>query len=437
MKKIFVIDTNVLLMDPDAIFSFEKNEVVIPLAVIEEIDDQKSKNSDIGYNARETSRIIDRLREKGSLNKGINLENGGSLRVAIDGKDLILPKGLSANKMDNRIISAAIHLQNDNPDKKIILISNDINLRLIGDSFGLVAEEHRSARLSDENIFSGWHEIKADSDTIDTFYKMDKLVPAKFKMESNSVFPQEFVQLSTADQDNKSALAKFDGDKIVKLNYSREYPSGIRPRNREQKFAIELLLDDNIKLVTLSGKAGTGKTLLALAAGLSNVMDSKLYERLLIARPIVPMGKDIGFLPGSKEDKMQPWMQPIFDNLNLIFHERKNSDFSYDQLKENELIKIEALTYIRGRSIPEQYIIVDEAQNLSKHEIKTIVTRAGKDSKIVFTGDPYQIDNPYLDLHNNGLTYLAHKFRSHKIAGHIMLERGERSELSEIASKIL
>lgn len=437
MKKIFVIDTNVLLMDPNAIFSFEENEVVIPLAVIEEIDDQKSKNSDIGYNARETSRIIDRLREKGSLSEGINLDNGGKLKVIINKDNLCLPKGLSANKMDNRIVTVALDLQENNPDKEVILVSNDINLRLIGDSFGLEAEKHHSSQLEDKNIFTGWHEIGVDSTVIDSLYKKGEFIPANSNKKFAKMLPQDFVHLNAVDRQNKSALARFNGEKIVKLNYDREYPSGIRPRNREQKFAIELLLDDNIKMVTLSGKAGTGKTLLALASGLSNVMDNRLYERLLIARPIVPMGKDIGFLPGSKEDKMQPWMQPIFDNLNLIFHEKQNSDFSYEHLEENELIKIEALTYIRGRSIPEQYIIIDEAQNLSKHEIKTIVTRSGKDSKIVFTGDPYQIDNPYLDLHNNGLTYLAHKFHDQQIAGHMMLEKGERSELSEIASEIL
>ncbi len=437
MKKIFVIDTNVLLRDPYAIFSFEENEVVIPLAVIEEIDDQKSNKADIGYNARETSRLLDGLRKKGNLNEGIELEEGGILRIAIDGKDLILPAGLSANKMDNRIVSTAIHLSKENPDRKVILISNDINLRLIGNAFGISAEEHLSSRLNDDQIFAGFHEIDVKSETIDRFYQEGEITPDEIIKSDYSLSPREFVQLTAIDREKQSALGKFDGEKIVKLVHDKEKPSGISPQNREQTFAQELLLDDDVKLVTLSGRAGTGKTLLALAAGLFNVLEKKLYTRLLVARPVIPMGKDIGFLPGTKEDKLQPWMQPIFDNLDLIFQQKKSSSFSYSQLTENDLLQIEALTYIRGRSIPNQYIIIDEAQNLSKHEIKTIVTRAGKESKIIFTGDPYQIDNPYLDLHSNGLTYLAHKFRSQKIGGHIMLEQGERSELAEIASQIL
>jgi len=437
MKKIFVIDTNVLLMDPFAIFSFSDNEVIIPLAVVEEIDDQKNKSSDIGYNARVTSRLLDKLRKKGNLSSGVKLENGGNLRITVNGHELILPEGLSSTKMDNRIISMAYHIQKENPDKKVVLISNDINLRLIANALNLEAEEHESNKLRDKDIYTGMRELKVKSETIDLLYNENKLSTYYLNKKNIQLYPQEMIQFTANDRDNKTALAKFDGESIVRLKYTKISPLNIKALNREQTFALELLLDDNIKLVTLSGKAGTGKTLLALAAGLFKVLESNTYNRLLVSRPVIPMGKDIGFLPGTKEDKLQPWMQAIFDNLDFILQKEKNSKYNFDNMIDKDLIQIEALTYIRGRSVPNQFIIVDEAQNLSKHEIKTIITRAGKNSKIVLTGDPYQIDNPYLSLHKNGLSYLAYKFKNQNIAGHIMLQKGERSELARIASDLL
>ncbi|MGM0437249.1 MAG: PhoH family protein [Bacillota bacterium] len=437
MKKIFVLDTNVLLMDPRAIFSFEEHDVVIPLPVVEEIDDQKSKNTDIGYNARETSRLLDELREKGNLSKGVELEDGGCLRIVINGKDLILPKGLSSTKMDNRIISTAIYLQRDNENREVILVSNDINLRIIADAFEIKAEEHKADRIDEENLITGFLDINISKDLIDKFYNNDELNRDEFdKNKEIELTYNDFIQLSASDG-SATALGRYDGEKIVPLIFSKAHPSGITPLNREQRFAFELLLNDDIQLVTISGKAGTGKTLLALAAGLSKVVNEGKYKRLLVARPVIPMGKDMGYLPGTLEEKLQPWMQPIYDNLEFILSQNKNSDYTYDQLIEEDLMQLEALTYIRGRSVPDQFIIVDEAQNLSQHEVKTIVTRAGKGSKIIFTGDPYQIDNPYLNLYKNGLTYLAHKFHNQKIAGHIMLQKGERSPLAKIASDLL
>ena len=437
MKKIFVLDTNVLLMDPNAIFSFEDNDVVVPLPVVEEIDDQKSKNNDIGYNARETSRILDELREKGDLSKGVKLDNGGCLRIVINGKDLILPKGLSSTKMDNRIISTAIHLQKDNENREIILVSNDINLRIIANAFEIKAEEHKADRIDEENLITGFLDIESNKKLIDKFYNENELKKEEFAKENNvELTYNDFIQLSAVDG-SSTALGRYDGEKMVPLIFSKSHPSGITPLNREQKFAFELLLNDDIQLVTISGKAGTGKTLIALAAGLSKVLNENKYKRLLVARPVIPMGKDMGYLPGSIEEKLQPWMQPIYDNLEFILSQNKNSDYTYDQLIEEDLMQLEALTYIRGRSVPDQFIIVDEAQNLSQHEVKTIVTRAGKGSKIIFTGDPYQIDNPYLNLYKNGLTYLAHKFHDQKIAGHMMLQKGERSPLAKIASDLL
>ncbi len=436
MKKIFVLDTNVLLNDPRAIYSFEDNDVIIPLAVLEEIDNLKTKSSDLGFNARETSRILEELRNKGNLHDGVELESGGTVKIVINGK-LKIPEGLSSGKMDNRIISTALHLQEENSDRKVIMISDDINLRLICDAYNLEAEEHDSSRLKEEEIYSGFKEIMCSSDLIEQFYNEEKISLEDINELEDSLYPNEFVQLTADDKNNNTALARFDGENLVTLRYNKNQPAKIRARNREQQLAFELLLDDNIKLVTLSGKAGTGKTLLALAAGLSKVVDEQKFSKLLVARPIQPMGKEMGFLPGDVEEKMGPWMQPIFDNLDFIVHRNKDARFAYQKLMDSDLIQIEALTYIRGRSVPDQFIIIDEAQNLSLHEVKTIVTRAGEGSKLVFTGDPFQIDNPYLNFHKNGLNYLAHKFHDQKIAGHIMLKEGERSELAEIASDLL
>ncbi len=439
MKKFFVLDTNVLLGDPEAIFAFSDNDVIIPLAVVEEIDDQKAKASTIGYNARQASRILDGLRKKGRLDEGIKLDNGtgGRLKIVIDTKDLILPKGLSSTKMDNRILSTAIHLKNDYPGQDVVMISNDINMRLIADAFGLKAEEYRSNRIKDEHIYSGNYQIDVPGAIIDRFYDQKSLSPEDLGIDELELFPQEMIQLKALDQQGKTALGKFDGQLLTPLRYSAQRPWGIKAKNKEQRYALELLLDDQVQLVTLVGKAGTGKTLLALAAGLSKVTEEHKYKRLLVARPVVPMGNDIGYLPGSREEKLQPWMQPIFDNLEFMLDQGSENGFSYEYLLEKKLIQIEALTYIRGRSVPEQYILIDEAQNLTSHEVKTIITRAGKNTKIVLTGDPDQIDNPYLDLHNNGLTHLAHSFHQQKVAGHITLIKGERSELAQIASELL
>lgn len=436
MKKIFVLDTNVLLNNPHAIYSFEDNDVVIPLAVLEEIDDLKTKSSDLGYNARESSRILEELRNNGNLHDGVELESGGIVKIVING-NLELPPGLSSGKMDNRIISTAIHMDEKYPERDVIMISDDINLRLICDAYGLKAEEHNSSRLKEEEIYSGFKEIKCASTLIDKFYENELISLEELKQLDDSLYPNEFVQLTADDRNKKTALARFDGENLVTLRYNKNQPAKIRARNREQQMAIELLLDDQIKLVTLSGKAGTGKTLLAIAASLDRVVDEKAFSKILVGRPIQPMGKELGFLPGDVEEKMGPWMKPIFDNLDFIVHQNKDVKYAYQKLLDQDLIQIEALTYIRGRSVPAQYIIIDEAQNLSLHEVKTIVTRAGEGSKLVFTGDPFQIDNPYLNFHKNGLNYLAHKFHDQKIAGHIMLKEGERSELAEIASNLL
>ncbi|MGM0420508.1 MAG: PhoH family protein [Bacillota bacterium] len=435
-EKIFVIDTNVLLMNPRAIYSFEDNHVIIPMAVLEEIDDQKNESSDLGYNARETSRILEELRGKGRLDQGVKMENGGLLKVVINGSKKRLPDSISLEKMDNRIINSAL-CQKEETDKEVILVSNDINLRLVADAFGLKAEMHKADRLTDKDLYSGFTDMEVRADLIDEFYQNDGInldqLNTEVEFQTN-----EFINLTTADGGSKqSGLGIVRENKLNRLKHEKREMMGIRSLNREQTMAIELLLRDEVELITLAGKAGTGKTLLALAAGLEKVIHEHRYTRILVARPVIPMGKDIGFLPGTKEEKLHPWMQPIFDNLDFILKQNKSSDITYDHLVEKDQIQIEPLTYIRGRSVPQQFIIIDEAQNLSKHEVKTIITRVGKNSKIVLTGDPFQIDNPFLDKQNNGLSYLAYRLKELDISGHIMLEKGERSELARIASEML
>ncbi|MCK4260404.1 MAG: PhoH family protein [Halanaerobiales bacterium] len=438
-KNLFILDTNVLLNDPHAIFAFSDNDVVIPIPVIEEIDAMKARNDTIGFNARLTSRLLDHLCQFGRLDEGVTLESGGILRIEIDRNGHEIPEGLAQDKMDNRILSVAFSNKNllNKRYKKIVLVSKDINMRIKANAFGLNADDYIKDQIEYKTSYAGMLDLEVNPQIIDQFYEQGHL-----KLDGQELHPNQCVQLKAG---NQSALGIYrkKTERIEDLSFKLTYPWGIQARNREQRFALELLLNDTISLVTIMGKAGTGKTLLAIAAGLHKVTDEEVYRRLLVARPVIPMGRDIGFLPGDVNDKLRPWMQPIYDNLELIIHggdktiRKKDTDVSIDFLTEKELVQIEPLTYIRGRSIPDQYLVIDEAQNLTKHEIKTIITRAGKGTKVVLTGDPEQIDNPYLNENDNGLTYVAEKFKDLSIAGHITLTKGERSPLAELGAKIL
>lgn len=438
-KKLYILDTNVLLNDPYAIFQFEENDVTIPIAVIEEIDAMKSRNDSIGFNARLASRLLDCLRLQGKLDQGVQLETGGILKIVIDRNGHQIPEGLVQDKMDNRILKVAFSVKDHYGDAydQIYLISKDINMRIKANAFGIDADDYTKDRIEYKDAYVGMVELEVSPQVIDRFF-----AEGHVKLEKHNLHPNECVHLSSA---NQSALGiyKKEMDWVQELTFPTVHPWGIRPKNREQRFAMDLLLNDDIKIVTVTGKAGTGKTLLALAAGLHKVTEEQVYWRLLVARPVVPMGRDIGYLPGDKDEKLRPWMQPIYDNLDLMLHggngrrDRNELDMSIKFLEQKEFIQIEPLTYIRGRSIPDQYLIVDEAQNLTKHEIKTIITRAGKGTKIILTGDPEQIDNPYLDENSNGLTYVADRFKDVNIAAHISLSKGERSELAEIGAKVL
>lgn len=437
--KTFVLDTNVLLHDPHALYRFEKNLVVIPITVIEEIDKFKKDMNETGRNARHVSRLLDGLRTTGSLSKGVILETGGILRVEVYEDQCIksLPPGLHSEKGDNRILGVAMDLKQKATDEHVILVSKDTNLRIKADAIGLVAEDYESDKVEIEELYTGSVELPMTAEQVDRFHGQGWLDGV------NSLLPNQFVTLLDETNHNHTGIGRYDAAKERILPLKKTGKDGIwsiSPRNREQAFAIDLLLDDSIKLVTLVGKAGTGKTLLAIAAGLHKVAEENVYNRLLVSRPVFPMGKDIGFLPGDIEEKLAPWMQPIFDNVELLLsgHEsEKRHSKGYKELVAMGIMEIEPLTYIRGRSIPNQFMIVDEAQNLTPHEIKTIITRAGEGTKVVLTGDPYQIDNPYVDASSNGLTYLVERLKGLKISGHVTMMKGERSELAELAANLL
>ncbi len=437
--KNFILDTNVLLYDPQAIFKFQENNVIIPITVIEEIDRFKKDMNETGRNARQVSRFLDDLRKGGSLSAGIALESGGNLRVEIYEEKVMkrLPPELRQERGDNRILAVAVDLKENNSENPVILVTKDTNLRIKADAIGLVAEDYESDKVDIEELYAGFAEYEVAPELIDRFH-------GQGWVESQwSLVPNEFVTLRDMANNSHTAIGRFDAVKqqVVPIKrVGREGVWSIHPRNREQTFALDALLDDNIKLVTLVGKAGTGKTLLAIAAGLHKTAEENVYNHLLVSRPVFPMGKDLGFLPGDIEEKLTPWMQPIFDNVELLLsgHEtEKRRSKGYKELMAMGIMEIEPLTYIRGRSIPNQYLIVDEAQNLTPHEIKTIVTRAGEGTKVVLTGDPYQIDNPYVDSSSNGLTYLVEKFKEEAISGHVTMMKGERSALAELAANLL
>jgi PhoH-like ATPase len=441
MKKVFVLDTNVLLHDPNAMLCFEDNDVVLPMTVIEELDHFKKKSEMIGRNARHVSRTLDALRQQGHLTTGITLNEGGMLRVALCHRETLkeLPPELEGDQGDNAILAVALELKR-HCNCPVVLVSKDTNLRIKADSLGLTAEDYESDKVDVEELYSGMSEVLIEPALIDQFYQQGTIA---LKQE---FYPNQALTLVDATNPSHTALAIADGatGQIMPL---LKVPSGgishIRARNREQKFAFELLLRDSIPLVTLVGKAGTGKTLLAIAAGLHKVADERVYNRLLISRPVVPMGRDIGYLPGDVTEKLTPWMQPLYDNFDLIFGTQDalgKPDYwrrGHEELIEHGLLQIEPLTYIRGRTIPKQFLIVDEAQNLTPHEVKTILTRAGEGTKIILTGDIDQIDNPYVDAASNGLTYVVERFKSDPLAGHINLLKGERSNLAERASVLL
>ena len=434
-KKIYVLDTSVCMTDANSLTSYSNNDIVIPFKVLEEIDKHKQRQDSVGANARETIRKLDELRDKGSLKDGVRIARGKGVIKVRTGELQHLPIGANKEDPDNDIISVALAEQKDNPGKKVTIVSRDINMRIKSDSIGLPSEDYIANQVVKNSgaLYSGFKKYLVDEQIVDRFYNNDKIHAEKSEIKLN---PNQLVMLVSNANEKKTALVRFKnyGLSLHKVSEYKNSVWGLKPRNKEQMFALDILLDPNIPIVTLVGKAGCGKTLLAIAAGLDQVLDQERYKKLVVSRPVQPLGKDIGYLPGTMEEKMKPWLMPIQDNLDHLLNGKKDS---MSMFFENGTIQIEALTYIRGRSISNAFIIVDEAQNLTIHELKTIITRVGENTKIVLTGDIEQIDSVYLDSTSNGLSYAVEKFKAHDLSGHMTLIKGERSKVATLASRIL
>jgi PhoH-like ATPase len=431
-----IVDTNVILFDALAINKFNAADIYIPFSVIEEIDRFKRDLGENGRNARHFSRFVDVLRDKGSLAQGVSLESSKSFVYVISDFHFEgLPSEMNLSVPDHRILATAFTLMHQNKKSAVELVTKDINLRIKADVFGIDARDYDPENTHLEDMYKGIKEIELNPEEIDRFYK-DRGTELNGEMK---LFANQYLIMKDRANPNHSAIGRYDSKvgRVVPLISPTESVWGIHPRNMEQSFAFDALLNDDLLFVSLVGKAGTGKTLLALAAGLHKTLDEGRFQRLLVSRPIFPMGRDIGYLPGDVEQKLNPWMQPIFDNVEFLLGADKKAAGRAQELINQGMLNIEPLTYIRGRSIPNQYLIVDESQNLTPHEIKTIVTRAGQGTKVVLTGDCYQIDNPYIDASNSGLTYSVERFKGQRISAHVSLTKGERSELAELAANIL
>jgi len=440
-KKNYILDTSVYLTDADALFKFDNHDIFIPLKVLEEIDKHKKRQDSVGINARKIIRTLDEMRAKGNLQKGVRIDKGkGMLKVVSYEvlKNVIFPSDLDLRIPDHMIIATAMAVR-ETETRKTCVVSRDINMRVICDSIGLIAEDYTTERVvgSSDELYSGLAVHLVDDQVIDRFYAGDEIVISEDET-LEPWFPNQYILLVSNANEKKTCIARFytHFQPLKKIVNDKIPDWKISSRNKEQAFAIDLLMDPSVKVVSLVGRAGSGKTLCAIAAGLQQTIGLRQnsYDRMIVSRPVQPLGKDIGFLPGTMEEKMLPWLMPIQDNLQFLVGGNKNTLQMY---MEKGKIEIEALTYIRGRSIANAFIIIDEAQNLTAHEIKTIMTRVGEGTKIVLTGDVEQIDNVYVNETSNGLAHAVEKFKEFPIAGHVTFTRGERSEVATLASKVL
>lgn len=427
---IYVLDTNVLLHDAKALHAFGNATVVIPLDVLEELDQFKKNTDEVGRNARRVIRELDALRQQGSLTAGVPV-NGGSVRVLADYMPKTVPHGMDLSVTDNRILLCARYLE-EQGEGPAVVVSKDINARIKGDALGIKTEDFEANKVNIDELYYGWEERDVSPEHMEAFYRDGGIEP-DWQAQPNECF---ILRNSTNAQQSAIGIRAPTG-RIEPLRSGDAHPWGIKPLNVQQKFALELLLDERVQLVTLVGGAGTGKTLLALACGLQKVMDERVYSKVFVSRPIMPLGRDIGYLPGTKEEKLEHWMQPIFDNLKMLTDSFYDDEDKLQYLLDSKVLEMEAVTYIRGRSLPRQFIIIDEAQNLTPHEVKTIISRAGLNTKVILTGDPYQIDNPYLDASSNGLTYVVERFKGQEMFGQVLLTRSERSPLAALAASLL
>ena len=440
-KRNYVLDTSVYLTDAEAVYKFKNNDIFIPLKVLEEIDKNKKRHDSAGINARRIIRILDELRKKGNLQKGVRIDKGKGILRAMplrSERNAGLPPEMDPRHPDHIIIATALAVKRQYENRRTIVVTRDINMSVICDSIGMPSEEYESENVvtSSSQLYAGFITHLVDDAIIDDFYEGVEVIISEEEIEEDW-FPNQYLMLVSNANPKKTALARFVSHHIpLRRVIQDKIPDwNIKAKNKEQSFAIDLLLDPNISLVTLVGRAGSGKTLCAIAAGLQQTLGIKdRFSRLIVSRPVQPLGKDIGFLPGTMEEKMLPWLMPIQDNLKFLMGDDRTSIEMY---MDKGKIEIEALTYIRGRSISNAFIIIDEAQNLTKHEIKTIITRIGEGSKIVLTGDIEQIDNIYVNETSNGLAHVVEKFKDQRLAGHVTFKKGERSELATLASKVL
>jgi len=442
-KKNYVLDTSVYLTDADAIYKFDNHDIFIPLKVLEEVDNHKKRQDSVGSNARQFIRTLDELRSKGSLEKGVRIDKGHGIIKVISYSDLnniIFPPDLDMRLPDHTIIATAKTVQASVPERKTILVSRDINMRVICDSIGITAEDFISEKAvrTSEELYNGFVVHSVDDQIIDQYYDGEEIFIEEDDFKE-PWYPNQYVMLVSNANEKKSALAKYKNsfEPLQQIINKDIHDWNINARNKEQAFAIDLLLNPDVKIVSLIGRAGSGKTLMAIAAGLQQTIglrgENNHYDRMIVSRPVQPLGKDIGFLPGTMEEKMLPWLMPIQDNLKFLMGDRT----SLEMYMEKGKIELEALTYIRGRSIANAFIVIDEAQNLTKHEVKTIITRIGEGTKIILTGDIEQIDNVYVNETSNGLAHAIEKFKEYPIAGHVTFRKGERSEVATLASKVL
>jgi len=436
-KKIYVLDTSVYLTNADAIYAFKTHDIYVPLKVFEEIDKHKKRQDLVGAQARKIIRIWDELRDKGSLKEGVLIREGLGLIRSVSASDIDrddLPPDLDIKIPDHLIIATARTVARES-ERQVILVSRDINMRVIADAIGLPCEDFQNQQIVDDSdsIYTGFTEILVDDEIVDQFYEKEDVYLDGANLKTN-----EYVMLISNANEKKTALGRYlnDHTPLRRLHKDKKGVWGIKPRNKEQSFLIDALMDPDIEVVTAIGKAGSGKTLCAIAAALEQTLDdrSSTYTRVIVSRPVQPLGKDIGFLPGTMEEKMSPWLMPIQDNLQTLMG---NDKVTLDMYMEQGTIEIEAITYIRGRSIGKAFIIIDEAQNLTTHELKTIITRVGEGTKIVLTGDVEQIDNVYIDATTNGLTHAVEKFKNFELAAHVTLLKGERSRVATFAAENL
>ncbi len=431
MRKTYVLDANILLHDPQSIFHFADNDVVIPVGVIRELDRFKKEATSRGYNARQAVRLLDGLRRRRALSQGVPLPGGGSVRVVLD-----VRSGNGRWGADDEILQVAQKLCEQGRARPVVIVTKDIALRIRADAAGLRAEDYASDRVNPQDLYTGQVEHVVPASTVAAFRASGVI-----KLPELRLVPNEYVHLRAEDGRPRSALGRADAEArhVERLRHAGELLCGIRPRNKEQYFAIDALLDERLRLVTLMGKAGTGKTLLAIAAAMHLVLRRGRYRSVLVCRPVVPLGRDLGFLPGDVSQKLDPWMKPVLDTIEFLIDVGGPLRGQRDAvaLLRSGLIELQPLAYIRGRSISNRFVIIDEAQNLTPLEVKTIITRMGPQAKVVLTGDPYQIDNPYVDTTSNGFCYLVNRFRSQAIAAHVELRKGERSDLAELAAELL